>query len=967
MYNFLLIVMFISIVLILVETIYIFSHLNTNMHAYLLIFLIAVLINNVGYIFEMTAQTSEAAYQATRFLYLGKVMIPLAMLIFVFRFCRVNIPKWLTILLSGIHLFLYMIIMTDPYHHLYYTSITFTQEGLFPHNVYGHGPVYYLFQTIPFTYSTMAIVLTANKLNKIKTLTEKKQLIYLLVAPILALVGLFPFFFGITRGFDTSNLGLFLCALFMTVPLFRFRLFDTVDMLKSLLVDSLPDGIIAIDPYDNVVYVNRTAGRVFPGLDVGSAEKYKNIVADLMYKSQNKDHVEGDGSIFILNSQRLVQGDVYCGTIFILDNVTESVEYTKEIEYERDRANDANEVKSLFLSNMSHEIRTPMNAIVGITDILLREDLTDSQLGYLENIKSSGSALLDIINDILDLSKIESGKMEIIEEDYEPLPLINDLKVIFQTRIGDRPIRMNYDIDEKLPAKLSGDALRVRQVIINVTNNAIKYTDVGYVNLKVRVSDVEGGKTDLIISVKDSGQGIKEEDLPHLFESFVQTDSKKNHGKEGTGLGLPITKELLEMMGGTITAESEYGKGSEFILTIPQKVIDATPAGKVTYKRRSATSMNFTAPKARILLVEDNEVNVRVAQGLFKPLKFNMDVAENGLASLKKISENRYDLVFMDHMMPVMDGIEATRRIRKLDDEYFSRVPIIALTANATTGAREEFLSAGMNDFIGKPISIRDVCAVMKKWLPPELIEEEEEDVFAAAAVHSKKGERKSDEMKEIGVVQETTNPVDNKESEEKRGGETKMEYGELDREVGIQYCGTEELYESVLEDFYRLIETKASKIEQLLADGDIRNYTIEVHALKSTCRMIGATATSELAFELEQAGNAEDLEKIKAKTPILMQMYRAYRDTLSYFDEANDSEEKIEVPSSTIKSELFKMNVAAKDFDMDTVDEAMSNLNSYKISGEEAQEVLKQLDTCVRDVDLDNIRVLTAQLAKLI
>lgn len=968
MFNFLLIVMLISIALLLVETVYIFTHMNTNMHAYLFLFLITVLINNVGYVFEMTAQTSEAAYLATRFLYFGKVMFPYAMLIFVLRFCRVNVPKWLSLALGGIHIGVYLIIAFDPFLHWYYSSISFTEEGIFPHNVYGHGPAYFIYQAVPIIYTIVAVVVTSIKIGKLKTLTEKKQLVYLLVAPICAIVGLLVFFTGVTKGFDTSNLGLVFCAMFMTVPLFKYRLVDTVDMLKSNLVDSLTDGIIAVDPYDNVVYVNDTAKRVFPGLDVGSAEKYKAIIRDLVIRCRSKEHVESDGSIFVLNSQNLFQGDVYRGTMFVLDNVTESIEYTREIEYARDRADAANEAKSLFLSNMSHEIRTPMNAIVGITDILLRENLSDSQQGYLENIRSSGNALLDIINDILDLSKIESGKMEIIEDEYEPLPLLNDLKVIFQTRIGDSPIRMNYDIDEKLPAKLYGDSLRIRQVIINVTNNAIKYTNVGYVNLKVRVSDNVDGKINLIISVKDSGQGIKAEDLPHLFESFVQTDSQLNHGKEGTGLGLPITKELLEMMGGTIEAASEYGKGSEFTLIIPQKVIDSTPAGTVIYKRRDSGSLNFSAPKARVLLVEDNEVNVKVAQGLFKPLKFSMDVAENGLVALKKIAEKRYDFVFMDHMMPVMDGVEATTRIRALDDEYFKRVPIIALTANATTGARETFISAGMNDFIGKPINIRDVCAALKRWLPPELIVEEEENESGKGDTPVKKAVRSSDEIKEIGLPDDNSDKNNDKSIESNEKGEDQnMAFGELDREVGIQYCGTEELYESVLEDFYRLIETKAAKIEQLLADGDIRNYTIEVHALKSTCRMIGATATSELAFKLEQAGNAEDIETIKAETPLLMEMYRAYLTTLSYFDAADGATEKKEVPSSTIKSELFKMNVAAKDFDMDTVDEAMSNLNSYKMPNEEAEKALKELDTCVRDVDLDNIRTLTAQLAKMI
>ena len=483
-----------------------------------------------------------------------------------------------------------------------------------------------------------------------------------------------------------------------------------------------------------------------------------------------------------------------------------------------EEANRANESKSAFLSNMSHEIRTPMNAIVGITDIMLRTKRDPAEERYLLNIKNSGTALLSIINDILDFSKIESGKMTVVNDNYSFYSMLDDLSLIFWNRIGDKKIELLYDIDINMPDYIYGDAIRVRQLIINIVNNAIKFTDEGFVRLSVKVGKIEGNDIELFISVADSGQGIKEEDMPKLFSSFEQVNTKKNHSKEGTGLGLAISKQLINMMGGEIGVDSEFGKGTTFSFNIHQGITDKTvipnyddlkqalsekkiavavkdemleasmrqlfatlgvsvadsTLDKADYdicfteeseiNHISATTKyilvnpyddiadrdsgiifskplyisnlygaiveakndadvveekeeQITFEGKKILLVEDNAVNTKVALLLFKPLMMEIDTAQNGQVALEMVQKKHYDLVFMDHMMPVMDGVEATLAIRKLGGDYYTNLPIIALTANAISEAKDVLLSAGMNDITTKPISMDNVIGILKKWL----------------------------------------------------------------------------------------------------------------------------------------------------------------------------------------------------------------------------------------------------------
>lgn len=406
----------------------------------------------------------------------------------------------------------------------------------------------------------------------------------------------------------------------------------------------------------------------------------------------------------------------------------------EQVREEKKKAEEANASKSAFLSIVSHEIRTPMNAVVGMTDLLLREELTDKQTTYLRNIKNSGEALVMIVNDILDQSKIEAGKMDIVESAYELRQVLEDVRMIIENRIGEKPLNLIYDIDERIPKVLVGDALRIRQVLINLMNNAVKFTEKGYIELTVCMERSEQNRLLLRFSVKDSGQGIQEEDLKRLFHFFAQVDTRKNHSKEGTGLGLSISKEFIRLMGGQLEVTSEYGKGSEFFFSIYQGFLEEH-AGEESESRLKLTGENghFTAPQARILLVDDTPLNLMITKELLLPLGIQVDTAESGIKAIEMVQRNCYHVVFMDYLMPNMDGIETTRQIRKLSElaatsddaeraEYYKMMPIIALTGDTSEEAKEQFKLAGMDDFTEKPVGIEQMKLLLRKWLPENLI-----------------------------------------------------------------------------------------------------------------------------------------------------------------------------------------------------------------------------------------------------
>ena len=718
---------------------------------------------------------------------------------------------------------------------------------------------------------------------------------------------------------------------------------------------------------------------------VSGEEKSKHF--SMKSKDENRDN--NKYIIFNVYPAKDEFGDIE-QLVIIAKDVTEIYEM-KEI------AERAAKAKTNFLANTSHEIRTPMNAILGMAELLLRENIGESARSHVYNIKSAGTNLLSIINDILDISKIESGKLNIIEDEYEFASIINDITNMANVRISDKSIKLLIEVDPNIPYKMYGDEVRLRQIIINLVNNAIKFTEEGYVKLKITSDKITGNKVQLKVIVEDTGIGIKDEDKSKLFRTFQQVDTLRNRKIEGTGLGLSICKSLLDLIGGEIKLSSEYGKGTTFEVILPQKVITyrkfveiqpknleqniivhepnkyyedslkytfkmlnikaiyepdaskfidmidkneydhmfidigivkllekkndvmkANKNAKITimiediddyridnntrviqkplYSLSIASILNneniitvfnenisenknkFIAPEANILIVDDNTVNLKVASGLMAPYKMKIDTAISGYEAIEMVKEKQYDIIFMDYMMPGMDGIETTKKIRELEKDKIIDSIIVALTANAIIGAKDMFLENGFDDFLSKPIEIKKLNYILNKWISSNL---------------------KNKLLKHDGIINEV---------EEVNNNKIDLKIENIDIEHCIRVNGfTEDMYLELLNIYLKEGISKIDKIYEYLED--LSRYIIEVHGIKSSSASIGAYKLSNKAKLLEEAVKNDDIEYIKANNDIFVEEYKnilnGIRNILDMNKKEDINKEENEVKEYILKEEI--------------------------------------------------------------
>ena len=524
-----------------------------------------------------------------------------------------------------------------------------------------------------------------------------------------------------------------------------------------------------------------------------------------------------------------------------------------ESEKKKQQAIMAKEAQSKFLANMSHEIRTPINAVIGMNEMILRENQNEAVAEYANNVKRASNMLLELVNDILDFSKIESGQLELVNSEYDFKSLMKDEILLLNARAAGKPIEIEVDIDPKFPSVFYGDQLRIKQILTNLLSNAVKYTKEGTVSLKASFKWLDSEKVMLCFAVKDTGIGVRREDLTKLFAGFKRLELNKNHNIEGTGLGLSITKQLVDLMLGDIMVESVYGEGSVFTVTIPQKVVDKTPIGdwKVLQEEKEKIVMEeqqFMAPDATVLVVDDNAMNLAVIKELLRRTKVQTDTAMSGKECLELTKHKAYHVILMDHMMPEMDGVETLRFLREDQSNPNNETTIIALTANAIAGSREMYLNYGFDDYLAKPIEVNKLEKLLKKYVPEGLLQDANSGEGTYLVREQSEGEETEMDNKDVTFV---------------------------DREVGLSYCmNSQELYKEVLGVFCKQSNTYIPQLEEHFASRNWDDYGMIAHALKGNSLNIGAVNFSKLSLQHEMAGKEKDEAFILAE-------YGTYIDSL--------------------------------------------------------------------------------------
>ncbi len=680
------------------------------------------------------------------------------------------------------------------------------------------------------------------------------------------------------------------------------------------------------------------------------SEGYKTIIYDMLslfcFSSAGVLIMEGNLSEHGLNREIAIDIILTLGYVFItiqhisivIANFKLNVEENNKIlerqvkiaEDAKIEAIAASEAKGNFLANMSHEIRTPINAVLGMDEMILRESREKSIREYAMDIHTAGQSLLSIINDILDMSKIESGKMEIIPVEYDLSSLIHDLSNMISFRAKSKNLSLEVSVDNQLPAKVLGDDVRIKQVVTNILTNAVKYTESGTVWMRVtgsRKDDIETIK----FEVEDTGIGIKEEDMSKLFEAFQRIEEGRNRNIEGTGLGMSITMQLLEMMGSKLEVESVYGKGSKFYFSIDQKIIDDTPLGDFETRIKGLESQytynrSFIAPDATILVVDDNVMNRKVFSALLKPTQINVVEAESGYESIEKCINQRFDIVFMDHMMPGMDGIEAFHKIRDEKESMNKDTPIIILTANAVAGAKEEYLKEGFDGFLSKPVVADKLEDMIREILPEEMLKEAPDDIG-------------STEEKQTAPIEELP-AVDG-----------------VDWEVAWLHLSSMELMESAFTEFYNIINVHADKLQGFYdaLPEELDNYRIQVHGMKSSAAAVGIIPLAGMAKILEFAAKDENIDIIHSMHNVFINEWRTYRKKLTGVFGLGEKDDgpKDEVDTNALKALLNSLTAAMEDMDIDAADDCVSKLKSL-VMPDEAAALIETLQGQVSDLDSD-------------
>lgn len=705
---------------------------------YLLISACLVTIYSTGYLSEMTATNMETAIAAMGFQYLGAAFLGVTFSMFLCEYCRVKVKRKVWIVLSSLCIAFFLLAITGQYHELFFISYEWSTEGYHPHIETRSGIGFVLFYITQLILCINAFLLVIHLLRNETSKKEKQKIRLVLATCCFPLIGVIGVFSPKMEGYEPTSFLMALSIFFLTYFVTHFKMINVVNRAYSSLFRDLEEGVIIVDSDKNYLNSNAAVNYIFPEIKSWEPGHHMSDLDIDLCEFGRKPPFERNGRHFLSVSKPIIEQRKQVGYLIVINDVTELIFRMEEMERLMSEAENANQAKSAFLANLSHEIRTPLNAIIGMSEIAERETSVEVIKDYISQIRASGKMLLDLLCETLDLSKAEAGKLDLVPTEFDTLAFFNAVINVINMRIGEKNVDFLVDIDPDIPQTLLADDIRLRQILINFLGNAEKYTQSGSITLKVDFEIVSAKDILLMFSVKDTGQGIKEENIEMLFKPFNRVDMFKNRQIVGTGLGLAISAELIELMGGRYKAESVYGEGSEFSFEVPITVVSPNPMclGIKREKIKTPKCRTFflygikeekkendvieEMPKykdARVLVVDDNKVNVKVLCAYLKQYDITADFCYSGPEAIEKAENKDYDLILLDHMMPGMDGSETASHIRESAKEWNHSVPIIACSANVIKGADEMFISSGMTDFISKPIQINILTRKIVKYL----------------------------------------------------------------------------------------------------------------------------------------------------------------------------------------------------------------------------------------------------------
>ena len=806
----------------------------TDNSKYLLVATMSSFVVILGYTQEIISTSLDFSLISIKIQLLGLIYLITFLLFFIAGCCNEVIPKQIRFVMLLADTVIVLFAFTAEYHNLYFTKYIYHREGLYPHIVEQDGIVCRI--SLAFTLLQIAMFVAFT----IRDYSRKKKSalpLFLLSFCFLPATVAYVLFLTVTTeriGFNPVPACIIIGMTYLIFMVYRYRLLDPTDVAKENIVESVNEIYIVVDVTKDLLFANKLAYDVFPELK--DARKRDELILEI-YRNNNR-FMELNKRQYQVSVSPFFDRKTLKGYSLWLFDKTEDVENTRRLIELKNQAEDASRAKSTFLAVMSHEIRTPLNAILGTTEVILRSDPTPEIEERAEDIKNAGDMLLSIISGILDFSKIESGKIDIVEENYDTVISLKKVMRQFYPQIVKKGLSFPVTVSPMMPKGLRGDVTHVGRILTNILSNAVKYTESGFVSLSVNwEEEEEGGRGKLIFAVEDTGCGIKESAIPHLFESFEREDVRKNKYIEGTGLGLAIVKRLVEKMGGEISVESVYGSGSKFTFSVIQKIWDPVPIGDFNASVDSVGTgekkrEKFIAPKARILVVDDNITNQKVSKELLSIYRVHTSVAGGGEECLELLNKGeKYDLIFMDQMMPGMDGIETAKEIRKMSGTV-RRIPIIALTADAVVGAREKFLESGFQDYIAKPMDLSELERILLTFLPETMIYYTDSDNSQGEELHP-------------------------------------IVIPGVDVKAGLKrYANDRDRYLRTLLFLWEDAIKQVGRIQDDLEREDYKSYAIEAHSVKGLALGIGAYPISEMAKELEYAALSNDAELVKKKSP---------------------------------------------------------------------------------------------------